>query len=212
MFERFTERARKVLVCAQEEAGLLRHNFVGTEHLLLGLLRVEEGVAARALDGLGIHFADVRDKVAQAVPPGGEEVIGSPPFTPRAKKVLELSLREALQVGQGHIGTEHLLLGVAREGEGVGAQVLKDLGAPPERVREQVRALSSPPSPGEAVPGRAHSRWGPPYCPRCSASLAESARYRALEVAPGEPGGAALRAAVIYCSNCGTALSHSSPS
>ncbi|HUP70530.1 MAG TPA: ATP-dependent Clp protease ATP-binding subunit [Acidimicrobiales bacterium] len=143
MFERFTDRARRVLVLAQEEARLLNHNFIGTEHILLGLIHEGEGVAAKALEALGISLEAVREKVEETIGPAGSSTTGSPPFTPRAKKVLELSLREALQLGHNYIGTEHMLLGLVREGEGVAAQVLQTLGADLSRVRQQVITLLS---------------------------------------------------------------------
>ena len=132
LFERFTDRARRVLVLAQEEARDLNHAFIGTEHILLGLIREGEGVAAKALDALGVTFDVVREKVEEAIGPNANPSPGSPPFTPRAKKVLELSLREALQLGHSYIGTEHMLLGLVREGDGVAAQVLNELGADPK--------------------------------------------------------------------------------
>ncbi len=143
MFERFTDRARRVLVLAQEEARDLNHAFIGTEHILLGLIREGEGVAAKALDALGVTFDVVREKVEEAIGSNTNPSPGSPPFTPRAKKVLELSLREALQLGHSYIGTEHMLLGLVREGEGVAAQVLNDLGADMARVRTQVIQMMS---------------------------------------------------------------------
>jgi ATP-dependent Clp protease ATP-binding subunit ClpC len=149
MFERFTDRARRVLVLAQEEARLLNHNFIGTEHLLLGLIHESEGVAAKALESLGVSLEAVRAKVAETIGPAGSSTTASPPFTPRAKKVLELPLREALQLGHNYIGTEHMLLGLVREGEGVAAQVLVGLGADLPRVRQQViQLLSGSQSPG----------------------------------------------------------------
>ncbi len=149
MFERFTDRARRVLVLAQEEARLLNHNFIGTEHILLGLIHEGEGVAAKALESLGVSLEAVREKVEETIGPAGSSTTGSPPFTPRAKKVLELSLREALQLGHNYIGTEHMLLGLVREGEGVAAQVLVSLGADLPRVRQQViQLLSGYQSPG----------------------------------------------------------------
>jgi ATP-dependent Clp protease ATP-binding subunit ClpC len=149
MFERFTDRARRVLVLAQEEARLLNHNFIGTEHILLGLIHEGEGVAAKALESLGVSLEAVREKIEETVGPAGSSTTGSPPFTPRAKKVLELSLREALQLGHNYIGTEHMLLGLVREGEGVAAQVLVSLGADLSRVRQQViQLLSGYQSPG----------------------------------------------------------------
>jgi len=143
LFERFTDRARRVLVLAQEEARLLNHSFIGTEHILLGLIHEGEGLAAKALEALGISLEAVREKVEETIGPAGSAPTGSPPFTPRAKKVLELSLREALQLGHNYIGTEHMLLGLVREGEGVAAQVLQSLGADLPRVRQQVIQLLS---------------------------------------------------------------------
>jgi ATP-dependent Clp protease ATP-binding subunit ClpA len=141
MFERFTDRARRVVVLAQEEARMLNHNYIGTEHILLGLSHEGEGVAARALDSLGISLDAVRQQVEEIIGQGQQAPSGHIPFTPRAKKVLELSLREALQLGHNYIGTEHILLGLIREGDGVAAQVLVKLGADLNRVRQQVIQL-----------------------------------------------------------------------
>ena len=143
MFERFTDRARRVVVLAQEEARLLNHNYIGTEHILLGLIHEGEGVAAKALESLGISLEKVRQQVEEMIGAGQSPPSGHIPFTPRAKKVLELSLREALQLGHNYIGTEHILLGLIREGEGVAAQVLVKLGADLGRVRQQVIQLLS---------------------------------------------------------------------
>jgi ATP-dependent Clp protease ATP-binding subunit ClpC len=143
MFEKFTDKARRVVVLAQEEAKLLNHNYIGTEHILLGLIHEGEGVAAKALESLGINLDSVRDQVQEIIGQGQQAPSGHIPFTPRAKKVLELSLREALQLGHSYIGTEHLLLGLIREGEGVAAQVLTRLGADTNRVRQQVIQLLS---------------------------------------------------------------------
>src|SRR3954453_1362504 len=143
MFERFTDRARRVVVLAQEEARLLSHSYIGTEHILLGLIHEGEGVAAKALESLGISLEAVRNQVEEIIGQGGTSPSGHIPFTPRAKKVLELSLREALQLGHNYIGTEHILLGLIREGEGVAAQVLVKLGADLSRVRQQVIQLLS---------------------------------------------------------------------
>ncbi|MFW6204671.1 MAG: ATP-dependent Clp protease ATP-binding subunit [Actinomycetota bacterium] len=143
MFERFTDRARRVVVLAQEEARMLNHNYIGTEHILLGLIHEGEGVAAKALESLGISLEAVRDQVQEIIGQGQQAPSGHIPFTPRAKKVLELSLREALQLGHNYIGTEHILLGLIREGEGVAAQVLVKLGADLNRVRQQVIQLLS---------------------------------------------------------------------
>src|SRR5579862_7312934 len=143
MFERFTDRARRVVVLAQEEARMLNHNYIGTEHILLGLIHEGEGVAAKALESLGISLDAVRQQVEEIIGQGQQAPSGHIPFTPRAKKVLELSLREALQLGHNYIGTEHILLGLIREGEGVAAQVLVKLGADLNRVRQQVIQLLS---------------------------------------------------------------------
>jgi len=150
MFERFTERARQVVVLAQEEARALRHNYIGTEHLLLGLLREADGVAARVLSSMEVDLAEVRAEVARIVGEGDSEYQGQIPFTPRAKKVLEFALREALSLGHNYIGTEHILLGLVRETEGVAAHILADLDIDPERVRQEVlRVLSAP---GRGIP------------------------------------------------------------
>ena len=150
MFERFTDRARRVIVLAQEEARALNHNYMGTEHILLGLIKEGEGVAAKALESMGINLEDVRREVIDIIGHGTQPVTGHIPFTPRAKKVLELSLREGLQMGHKYIGTEFLLLGLIREGEGVAAQVLIKLGADLPRVRQQVIQLLSGYEGGEA--------------------------------------------------------------
>jgi ATP-dependent Clp protease ATP-binding subunit ClpC len=145
VFERFTERARQVVVLAQEEARLLRHNYIGTEHILLGLLREEEGVAAEVLESLDITAERVRYEVVRIVGRGEEVVEHQNPFTPRAKKVLELALREGLSLGHNYIGTEHILLGLARENEGVAARILLDFNADAETIRNEViRMLSGP--------------------------------------------------------------------
>ena len=143
MFERFTDRARRVVVLAQEEARMLNHNYIGTEHILLGLIHEGEGVAAKSLESLDIKLEQVRSQVEEIIGPGQQAPSGHIPFTPRAKKVLELSLREALQLGHNYIGTEHILLGLISEGEGVAAQVLVKLGADLNRVRQQVIQLLS---------------------------------------------------------------------
>jgi Clp amino terminal domain, pathogenicity island component len=186
VFERFTDKARRVVVLAQEEARLLDHNYIGTEHILLGLVREGEGVAARALQQLDISLETVRSRVEAIIGRGTEPSGGHIPFTPRAKKVLELSLREALQLGHNYIGTEHILLGLVREGEGVAAQVLLELGAGLDRVRQQViQVLSGHAGPSPAatvgmVPG------GPP--PAAGRAPAEPLRVvpLATEAASGE--------------------------
>src|SRR5438445_3950840 len=149
MFERFTERARQVVVLAQDEARALSHNYIGTEHLLLGLLREEDGLAAKVLGELGVTLEAIRDQVARIVGQGDEVSSGQIPFTPRAKKVLELALREALALGHNWIGTEHVLLGLARENEGVAARILLDLGVTADRIAETALRLLG----GGQVPG-----------------------------------------------------------
>jgi ATP-dependent Clp protease ATP-binding subunit ClpC len=149
MFERFTERARQVVVLAQAEAKAFKHNYIGTEHLLLGLLREEEGLAARVLESLDIELDEVRAQVVRIVGEGDEVVAGQIPFTPRAKKILEWSLREALELGHNYIGTEHVLLGLMRENEGVAVEVLNGFAADAEKVRSEIlRLLSGPGRPG----------------------------------------------------------------
>ena len=153
MFERFTERARQVVVLAQEEARTLKHNYIGTEHILLGLLREEEGLAARVLESLDITVERVRGQVVRIVGSGEEVTSGQIPFTPRAKKVLELALREALSLGHNYIGTEHILLGLVRENEGVAARILLDFDADSEKIRNEVIRMLSGPSGRRGGPG-----------------------------------------------------------
>ena len=143
MFERFTERARQVVVLAQDEARALGHGYIGTEHLLLGLLREEEGLGARVLQSLGVTVDEVRARVARIVGAGTSYRPGQIPFTPHAKRALELSLREALSLGHSYIGTEHLLLGLVRENQGVGAQILLEFGIDPEKIRDEVIRMLS---------------------------------------------------------------------
>ena len=173
MFERFTDRSRQVVVLAQEEARAFKHNYIGTEHILLGLLRVEDGLAARVLAMIGVTFDAVRTQVAEIVGEGDEAARGQIPFTPRAKKVLELSLREALAVGHNYIGTEHILLGLVRENDGVAARIMLGLGADSQRVRDEVLAVLGPigTAPGA---GRAR-RW---RRPRPSVSARPCWQYR----------------------------------
>jgi ATP-dependent Clp protease ATP-binding subunit ClpC len=159
MFERFTERARQVVVLAQEEARTLKHNYIGTEHILLGLLREEEGLAARVLESLDITVERVRGQVVRIVGSGEEVTSGQIPFTPRAKKVLELALREALSLGHNYIGTEHILLGLVRENEGVAARILLDFDADSEKIRNEVIRMLSGPSRGRG--GGAATAGGP---------------------------------------------------
>jgi hypothetical protein len=158
VFERFTERARQVVVLAQEEARTLKHNYIGTEHILLGLLREEEGLAARVLESLDIIVERVRAQVVRIVASGEEVTSGQIPFTPRAKKVLELALREALSFGHDYIGTEHILLGLVRENDGVAMRVLRDFGADSEKIRSGVIGGLSGPGAHDSGP----ASWTPP--------------------------------------------------
>jgi ATP-dependent Clp protease ATP-binding subunit ClpC len=218
VFERFTDRARRVVVLAQEEARMLNHNYIGTEHLLLGLIQEGEGVAAQALDALGISLEDARRDIEEIIGQGPAVPTGHIPFTPRAKKVLEFALREALQLGHNYIGTEHILLGLVREGEGVAAQVLQKLGADLARVREIVVELlpGSSESAGRS-PRRRRSRRTTevapsgtpvspedfPTCSSCSAPLAETMAVKVFELAVDDQ---PAQAKVAYCGRCGTAL------
>lgn len=200
-----------MLVLAQEEARLLNHSFIGTEHLLLGLVREGGGVGARALTSLGVSLEGVRAKVEEIIGAGESVPDGAPPFTPRAKKVLELSLREALQMNHSYIGTEHILLGLVREGEGVAATVLVSLGADLSRVRQQVLELISSGSGSVTVGSVLAEKVGvsvalEPCCPRCRVSVSESARYRPLAVASDSDDGEQLPIVVVYCQQCGTTL------
>ncbi len=158
MFERFTDRARGAVVLAQEEARMLDHDYIGTEHILLGLVRQDDGVAARVFAALGVELDAVRGQVEQIVGRGQAAPAGHIPFTPRAKKVLELALREALQLGHHHIGTEHVVLGLIREGEGAGAQVLVSLGTPLDSVRLAVMDQIGPAGPPRGQPRRSFGR------------------------------------------------------
>ena len=151
MFERFTDQARRVVVVAQEESRKLGHDYIGTEHILLGILGAGESVAVQALASLGVSQEAAREQVEEIVGRGSHQVSGHIPFTPRAKKVLELSLREAIQLGHNYIGTEHILLGLIREGEGVAAQVLTRLGADLNRTRQQVIQLLHGPQGAETA-------------------------------------------------------------
>ncbi|HEX4433953.1 MAG TPA: Clp protease N-terminal domain-containing protein [Acidimicrobiales bacterium] len=211
MFERFTDRARTVLVLAQEEARLLEHSFIGTEHILLGVLREGDGVGAEALRSLGVSYDAVRQKVVETIGMAGTAPSGSPPFTPRAKKVMELSLREALQLNHSYIGTEHILLGLAREGEGVAARVLVELGADLLRVRQAVNdILTAGPAARPAAtvrePEHAAEALRDPSCPGCSALLVDAARFRTLSVPPDDEKASPMSVHVVYCRHCGTTL------
>jgi ATP-dependent Clp protease ATP-binding subunit ClpC len=208
MFERFTDRARRVVVLAQEEAKMLNHNYIGTEHILLGLIHEGEGVAAKALESLGISLDAVREQVQDIIGQGQQQPTGHIPFTPRAKKVLELSLREALQLGHNYIGTEHILLGLIREGEGVAAQVLQKLGASLEVVRQKVievvSGLAGPTREFVAYEGQEEST-ASPRCPRCRAALAEHISFTVLTATQHE-GEGSREMVVSFCDSCGTAL------
>jgi ATP-dependent Clp protease ATP-binding subunit ClpA len=206
VFERFTDRARKVLTYAQDEARLLNHSFIGTEHILLGLLREGQGVGAQALQSLGISLEAVRAKVEETIGMAGTAPSGAPPFTPRAKKVLELSLREALQMNHSYIGTEHLLLGLVREGEGVAATVLVSLGADLGRVRQEVVNILSGVQEPQREPTSTTSVSLEPCCPRCRESLGEVARFRTISVPPDGGSGEPISMHVVYCVRCGTGL------
>jgi ATP-dependent Clp protease ATP-binding subunit ClpC len=206
VFERFTERARRVVVLAQAEARMLNHDYIGTEHVLLGLIHEGEGVAAKALESLGISLETVRSGVEEIIGRGNDAPTGAHiPFTPRAKKVLELSLREALQLGHNYIGTEHILLGLIREGEGVAAQVLQRLGADLTRVRRRVIELLGGPAGVEATAVPAPNPEAMPCCPKCGASLSENIAFRVLDVPPADQGDARA-GAFAFCRSCGTAL------
>jgi ATP-dependent Clp protease ATP-binding subunit ClpC len=201
MFERFTDRARRIVVLAQEEARMLNHNYIGTEHILLGLAHEGESVAARALESLGISLETVRRDVEEIIGQGQSAPPGHIPFTPRAKKVLELSLREALQLGHSYIGPEHLLLGLVREGEGVAAQVLQKRGAELNRVRQEVLDLLSA-SPGTKTADVVHDV---PLCPTCRAPVKESIAYGLLDVVPPEEA-EGRPVPFVFCLRCGTWL------
>jgi ATP-dependent Clp protease ATP-binding subunit ClpA len=214
VLERFTDRARRVLTLAKEEARLLNHSFIGTEHILLGVIGEGEGVGAQALRSLGVSQSDVRHKVQDIVGMSSGPPTESPPFTPRAKKVLELSLREAHQLGHHHIGTEHILLGLVREGEGVAAAVLVGLGAGLSRVRQEVITIISG---GQLVPDDELAddtqaiQTGPasprePCCPSCRSTLSAAARFRNIVVPSDTHDTDPLSIAVVYCLQCGTTL------
>jgi ATP-dependent Clp protease ATP-binding subunit ClpA len=231
MFERFTDSSRAVLTVAQEEARLLNHDFIGTEHLLLGLLHQGDSIGGQALASLGVELEPARHEVTVIVGTGSKVPKGSPPFTPRAKKVLELSLREALQLGHKYIGTEHILLGLTREGKGAAVQVLVNLGVNLEAVRQEVIGLiqNRPERGGIETPVDAFARRptmrtvrvhrttgeggheGPmlePHCPGCRADLTTAARFRTMAVPP-DPAAAGQQpmvTVVVYCSGCGDAL------
>jgi ATP-dependent Clp protease ATP-binding subunit ClpC len=207
MFERFTDRARRVVVLAQTEARLLNHNYIGTEHILLGLIHEGEGVAARALESLGVSLEAVRAGVRSIIGEGASASTGHIPFTPRAKKVLELSLREAIQLGHNYIGTEHILLGLLREGQGVAAQVLVGQGLTFDRARDVVVDLTvaeerKKSGEAEAAPLEPAA----PRCPRCRRPLDEFVAYVVLEVPPLEGEGEPRKVTFALCRACGNSL------
>jgi ATP-dependent Clp protease ATP-binding subunit ClpC len=209
MFERFTDRARRVVVLAQQEARHLNHNYLGTEHILLGLVHEGEGVAAKALESLEISAEVVRQQVEEIIGRGTKASEPRIPFTPQAKKVLELSLREAKGLGHDYIGTEHILLGVIREAEGVAAQVLQKLGAHLDAVRKAVLDILAAHSGGEE-PWPEAERTEPvehdePHCPQCRAHLRESAAYRVIDV-PAYQGEGTRAITFAFCTRCGTWL------
>jgi ATP-dependent Clp protease ATP-binding subunit ClpC len=208
VFERFTDRARQVVVFAQEEARMRDHNYIGTEHILLGLIHEGEGVAAKVMEALDVSLQAVRVGVERNIGRGEGVPSGNIPFTPRAKKVLELSLREALQLGHNYIGTEHILLGLIREGEGVAAQVLQKLGASLEVVRQKVievvSGLAGPTREFVAYEGQEEST-ASPRCPRCRAALAEHISFTVLTATQHE-GEGSREMVVSFCDSCGTAL------
>jgi ATP-dependent Clp protease ATP-binding subunit ClpC len=201
------------LVLAQEEARLLNHSFIGTEHILLGLIHEGDGVAAKALESLDISLESVRQKVEETIGMAGTAPSGSPPFTPRAKKVLELALREALQLGHSYIGTEHLLLGLLDEGEGVAATVLVSLGTDLNQVRQRVMQFMSGTvgeegtARGVALPfgDEPPMRWGP-LCPQCRANLTEEARHRTMSVASESDSDDPIALDVVFCQRCGVII------
>jgi ATP-dependent Clp protease ATP-binding subunit ClpA len=233
MFERFTDDARRVVVLAQEEARELGHDYIGTEHLLLGLVRDEDGVGSRALEACGVTLDQVRRDVVELVGEGAGAPSGHVPFTPRGKKVLELSLREALQLGHNYIGSEHILLGIIREGEGVAARVLEKLGVTLGGLRQEVIQIlagytaagveepGEQPDPGPravagwtgSIPGGPLRRFGrrrrpgpqPPACSTCGGELAETAAFRILRVRA-EEGDETRDVVVVYCTHCGTTI------
>jgi ATP-dependent Clp protease ATP-binding subunit ClpC len=233
MFQRFTDDARRVVVLAQEEARGLGHDYIGTEHLLLGLVRDEDGVGGQALEACGVTLDQVRRDVLDLIGEGTGAPIGHVPFTPRGKKVLELSLREALQLGHKFIGSEHILLGIIREGEGVAAEVLGNLGVTLGGVRQEViqilagyagsevEAPGEQPAPGPResagwtsyLPGGPGRRFGrrrrpgpqPPACSTCGGELAETAAFRVMTVRA-EEGNGTRDVVVVFCTRCGTVV------
>ena len=227
MFERFTDRARRVVVLAQEEARDLNHNFIGTEHLLLGISREGEGVGARVLASLGVSLAAVREQIVAIIGLGKTQPPGHVPFTPRAKKILELAMLEARRLRHEYIGTEHILLGIVREGEGVAAQVLQNQGLTLEVVRQSVIrilagytsegvgavglhpaapwASSQPGDPSRQEVWRGRSEPQEPRCPNCWASLQQALSHWTVTVT--EQGGEGTREVdLVFCDVCGRTI------
>jgi len=215
VFERFTDRARRVLTLAQEEARLRNHSFIGTEHILLGLIAEGGGLGAQALRSSGVSLEAARREVEETIGVSDTPPSGPPPFTPRAKKVLELSLREALELNHSYIGTEHMLLGLIREGQGVAATVLVRLGADPPRVRREVLRLisgSGHQTLGDEITDDVRGASSPgfvplaPCCPRCRAGVGETARTRTIVVRSDSEDTPPASVEVVYCAACGTTL------
>ena len=223
MFERFTDNARRLVVCAQEESRLLGHDSIGTEHLLLGSLREEAGIAARSLRALNLSLLQLRDEVAEVVQPARGAVSDHVPFSPRAKKVLEMSHEESRALGDDLIGTEHILLALCREGEGVGAQILRKRGCDYSVVRSEVLRFRAewqwrePPSAGGRAYASAHGalpstrEFGDvepasfPRCPGCGAAIEETAAYKVLDVTK-DAGSETVKVTFVFCGACGTTL------
>ena len=211
MFERFTDRARRVVVLAQEEARLLNHHYIGTEHELLGLIHEGEGVAGRALEANGVTLEAARWQVQSIIGLGQSAPSGRIPFTPRAKKVLELAWREALQLRHDRIGTEHILLGLIREGEGVGVQVMQYLGADLRRLRQTVLQLVSGSTAERGESGISGIEVGAfrdrgPRCPSCGQSLEDALTYRRLVATPVEEHAEPMPVLMLFCGRCGAIL------
>ena len=219
MFERFTDEGRRVIVLAQEEARMLNHNYIGTEHFLLGL--IHGGVAGTVLASLGVSLEGVRRRVEELVGHGNVAASGHIPFTPRAKRVLELALKESLHLGHTYIGSEHLLLGIIREGEGVAAQVLTQLGVELDAARravleavggysgrhnvlEEVRPITVGMQQTQTISAPYDLSRGP-LCTMCSAPLAEKARHQVTDV-PATVGAGVVQILIVYCSNCGDTI------
>ena len=204
MFERFTDRARRVVVHAQEESRQLNHTYIGTEHILLGIIKEGEGVGAMALKALGVSLEQLRTEVETTIGKGTSPMLGHIPFTPRAKKVLELSVREALRYRHNYIGTEHLLLALIREGEGVGARALTNTGITLDQARDQViRLLADARQSDEQAWEVEIGSVDRPRCARCNASLEEALGLASIEVAGGDE---SRTIGVAFCTACGAAL------